>query len=140
MVTKPTRKKNILDLFLTTNSTLIQQSIVALGVSDHDGIPIIDMATRPKINKPKPRKIYQYHKANLDNLKSDLQKLSNNMTNRANSTKSTSSLWTEFKDGIQKAMDDHIPTSVITKKQQTPWINAKIRSDLYAENSVCITE
>lgn len=54
MVNKPTRKKNILDLFLTINSSLIQQSIVAPGVSDHDEIPIIDMATRPKINKPKP--------------------------------------------------------------------------------------
>ena len=36
MVTQPTRQGNILDLFLTTNPTLIQQVNCQAGLSDHD--------------------------------------------------------------------------------------------------------
>ena len=35
MVTSPTRCQNILDLFLTSNPTLIDKTIVLPGLSDH---------------------------------------------------------------------------------------------------------
>ena len=35
-VTKPTRYENVLDLFLTINSTLVNKVEIILGFSDHD--------------------------------------------------------------------------------------------------------
>ena len=52
MVTEPTKRDKILDLFLTTNSTLVNDSRVTPGISDHDGyIPIIDMNIKPQVMK-----------------------------------------------------------------------------------------
>ena len=49
MVTEPTtRGKNILDLFFTTNSTLVDKSTVIPGISDHDGIAMISINTSSK--------------------------------------------------------------------------------------------
>ena len=56
VVSKPTRGKNILDLFFTNNSTLVERSNVIPGMSDHDGIPVIVMNMRAKVNKSKTKK------------------------------------------------------------------------------------
>ena len=76
IVTEPTRGDRILDLFLTNNPSLVQKSAVIPGISDHDGIPMIDMLTHPKLIKTKPRKIYRFNKANVEGLKKDLSSLS----------------------------------------------------------------
>ena len=48
MVTEPTRGSNILDLFFTTNSSLVDKSTVIPGISDHDGIALVTINTSPK--------------------------------------------------------------------------------------------
>ena len=65
MVTEPTGEDRILDLFLTNNPSLVQKSAVIPGISDLDGIPMIDMLTHPKLIKTKPKKIYRFNKANV---------------------------------------------------------------------------
>ena len=73
---EPTRINNILDLFFTSNPTLVERSSVVPGISDHDGIPIVIISCKPRIIKQIPRKIYMYHKADLQALKTDLVKWS----------------------------------------------------------------
>ena len=36
MVSVPTRHENVLDLFLTTNHTLVQETEILPGIADHD--------------------------------------------------------------------------------------------------------
>ena len=60
MVTGPTRKGNILDLFLTTHPSLVEKSVVLPGMSDHDGIPSVVLSTKPRKIKPPPRNIYVF--------------------------------------------------------------------------------
>ena len=55
VVREPTRINNILDLFFTSNPTCVERSSVVPGISDHDGIPIINY--KPRISKQIPRKI-----------------------------------------------------------------------------------
>ncbi|KAJ8042793.1 RNA-directed DNA polymerase from mobile element jockey [Holothuria leucospilota] len=70
MVSEPTRVNNILDIFLTTNPTLVDRSTLIPGISDHDGIPMIMISTRPKISsKERPRKVYSFHKADIHGIK-----------------------------------------------------------------------
>ena len=52
------------------------------------------------------------------------------MTNRNNSEATSTCLWKEFKDDVLKAMDDHIPTKIIKKRDLHPWINSTVRSGL----------
>ena len=62
MVTQPTRHGNILDLFLTTNPTLIQQVSCKPGLSDHDMVTAHCSLT-PVAQKAKPRKVPIFRKA-----------------------------------------------------------------------------
>ena len=52
---EPTRGENNLDLFFTTNPSLVKNSTVVPGISDHDMV-VTDCELRPIYNRPKPRK------------------------------------------------------------------------------------
>ncbi|XP_072038658.1 uncharacterized protein [Amphiura filiformis] len=128
MVTEPTRKGNILDLFLTSHPSLVSRSIVTPGISDHDGIPLIDMETKPSVEKQKKRKIYLYKKIDLEGLKQEIKTLCENITDMANTTSSSvEDLWNTFKDGIHASMDANIPSKMVGKKHQSPWISPRIK-------------
>ena len=47
VIREPTKQKRILDWFFTSNSTLIEKSIVMPGVSDHDDIPLTTINLKP---------------------------------------------------------------------------------------------
>ena len=49
MVTEPTRKNNILDLFFTNNATLVEKSTLIPGLSDHEGIAMITKYKSKKV-------------------------------------------------------------------------------------------
>ena len=51
VVCEPTRINDILDLFFTSNPTLVERSSVVQGISDHDGIPIVIISCKPRIIK-----------------------------------------------------------------------------------------
>ena len=57
-----TRKSNILDLFLTSNPTLVDQVDSKPGLSDHDMV-IATCALKPSVQKQKPRKVPLLSKA-----------------------------------------------------------------------------
>ena len=61
MVTSPTRGQNILDLFFTTNPTLVNKTSILPGLSDHD-IVLVEVNSRPEIIKQVPRDIPLYKK------------------------------------------------------------------------------
>ena len=48
MVTEPTRHENVLDLFLTTNHTLVQKIEILPGTADHD-IMVADFDIIPQV-------------------------------------------------------------------------------------------
>jgi len=78
-VSLPTRDSNILDLFFTTNPTLVQRVSILPGISDHD-IVQIQVNTSAKILFQKPRSISPYKKANWDGVKQALHQDSYGMT------------------------------------------------------------
>lgn len=54
----PTRKKNILDILLTNNSSLATSIKDIPGVSDHDRVPLADIMCHPRRNRPVKRTIH----------------------------------------------------------------------------------
>ena len=60
---EPTRGENNQDLFFTTNPSLVKNSTVVLCISDHDMV-VTDCELIPIYNPPKPRKTFQFSKAN----------------------------------------------------------------------------
>ena len=73
--TQPTRYGNILDLFLTTNPTLVEQVSCQPGLSDHD-VVIAQCALKPTVERQKTRKVPAFRKADwpkLESLMTDYQ-------------------------------------------------------------------
>ena len=71
-VSLPTCDSNTLDLFYTTNPTLVQRVSILPGISDHD-IVQIQVNTSAKILFQKPRSISLYKKANWDGMNQTLE-------------------------------------------------------------------
>ena len=82
VVREPTIGKNTLDLFFTTNPTLVERSTVTPGLSDHDGVPLIIISAKPRVIKQRPRKVYLYHKADTNALLSNLRRWSDEFSSR----------------------------------------------------------
>ena len=127
VVTKPTRKKNILDLFFTTNASLVQKSSILPGISDHDGIPVIVVNTKPQILTKKPHKTYNYSKANINAIKTELSNFSTYFTKKDNSSCSIDDMYSEFSNKIKSVMEDHVPSRLVHKKTSAPWIGRGIK-------------
>ena len=71
-MTSPTRGQNILDLFLTTNPTLVDNVSITPGLSDHD-IVLIQVNVKPEVLKQVPRNIHLCKKADWDQLKQSMR-------------------------------------------------------------------
>ena len=72
LVTQPTRLDNILDLFLTSNDTLVENCNTIPGISDHSAV-CVTAKLKPSMIRTKPRKIYLYKRSNWDLLRSKME-------------------------------------------------------------------
>jgi len=78
LVMSPTWLQNILDLFLTNNTSEISNINVLPGISDHEVIQsTVDII--PKPSKQVQRKIYLYSEAPWDTIKEKLSELVSDM-------------------------------------------------------------
>ena len=129
VVREPNRGKNTLDLFFTTNPTLVERSTVSPGLSDHDGVPlhVIIISAKPRVIKQRPRKVYLYHKADTNALLSDLRRWSDEFSSRDLTDTSVNDLYEEFQNSLETAMDTHIPSKIVSKRNQTLWINKGVK-------------
>ena len=67
VVAQPTRGNHSLDLFFTSNPTLVDEVFILPGLSDHD-IVQVNVNVRPSQNKQVPRNIPLYKKADYERL------------------------------------------------------------------------
>jgi hypothetical protein len=125
VVTEPTRINNILDIFLTNNASLVERCWVSPGISDHDGIPTIIINSKPRVVRHKPRKIYDYKKANISSIKSELKEFSDKFIS-SDIPNSVNVLFDKFNNKIKSVMNEFIPSRMVSKRNLTPWISRNI--------------
>ena len=122
-VREPTRGKNILELFPTTNPSLIESTHSIPGISYHDSIPLLNININLPRNIPPPYKVFKYHKAEWKHIDQELQDLGNKIQNQAPLTDSPEPLWDLFKHSLQEIMNQFIPFKYSSKRYSLPWIN-----------------
>ena len=75
VVSAPTRitenTRNILDIFLTNNTTVVNKCEVIPGISDREAV-LIESSLRPMSVKVPARKVFIYRKANFDVIRDEL--------------------------------------------------------------------
>ncbi|CAG2243813.1 unnamed protein product [Mytilus edulis] len=101
-----------------------QKDIFLIGNSDHD-IVLLDMACKPLKPKPVRRKIFLWKKAEIHNIKEDLQNFITTFKNIKD--RSVESLWQAFKTAVQTTIEKRVPTKMTLGRNTHPWINTTIR-------------
>ena len=131
VVTRPTRitpdTQSITEYFFTNNQTLINNSKVIPGISDHESV-YVESSLRPFINKSLPRQVFQYHKANFVTLKEKLiGKMDYFLALSPHSN--CNDLWIFFRDSLLSVMDECIPKKTVRdKKNHKPWITPHMKT------------
>ena len=133
IIDKPTRGDNILDLFLTNNTSALQtfETLPPIGKADHD-IVYIEINARPNRQNTPQRNIFIFRNANWDGIKSKLSTLLNCMQSTTEHT-SVNTQWTVLKTTLLKAMQEFIPQKQIKPKHCLPWVTQRIRKLIRAK-------
>ncbi|XP_072041206.1 uncharacterized protein [Amphiura filiformis] len=126
LVLKPTRLENILDIFMTSNLSLVEKCTYIPGMSDHDAIPVITINTRAKKSKCKPHKIFLYKKADVEGLLKEIREMSSNFVKK-NICETTENLWAEFKERVLLAVNNNVPSKMVSGNKLSPWINQSLK-------------
>lgn len=130
VVEEPTRGKNVLELFLTTNPSLIESVHSIPGISDHDTIPLINSNLKIPRTKTKPHRIYKYQKADWAQIETELETLGDQIRNEAPRHNSPEPLWKLFKSKIEDIMKKHVPSKLTSPRFSLPWITQEIKKML----------
>jgi hypothetical protein len=125
MVTDPTRERNILDLFIVNNITLIKKVQVLPGISDHEAV-LVEGDITPIINKQPKRQVPLYKKADWEQLKEHVRDFTKglDMTNRQ---VNINTLWLNFKLMLESGIKKFIPHREAKRKDGVPWLTLTIK-------------
>ena len=132
---EPTRENNLLDLIFTTNPTLAKTSTNIPGISDH-AIVVTDIETKPYYHKINPRKSYIWAKADWEQVNQDLDTLTPNIQEMADSRSNINDIWNTLKQHLFKCLDKHIPSKIMKSNNRLPWFNHKIKKMLRKKQSL----
>ena len=122
----PTRKENILDLFFTSNPSLINRMVTApplIQTADHD-IVFIDVNTRASIPKQTPPTKFLYRKA-------DWVSMRHEMSQYILPTTSVQEQWNDMENFLKSLMKKFIPTKVFRPQKHKPWITREIINNIH---------
>ena len=123
MVSKPTRGDNVLDLFLTSNHTLVNK--ILSGISDHE-ISISNVSIKLKMSRKKPRSVPIYRKADWDRFKSYMASKSTEILCRFQES-TVEEIWNALKTALDSGIQQFDPIKKISSKCSLPWITQEIR-------------
>ena len=133
-VTSPTRGKHILDLFFTSNPTLIDSVSILPGLSDHDIVRVLEN-TIPSQTKQVPRNIPLYQKADWDQFKQTMRDFQSELLTDL-ATTDVQELWDMFASRLEQGIDKFIPTRKAGTRDGFPWINQEIRRLMRKRNKL----
>ena len=131
MVTEPTRStedtQNVLDLFFTSNQSLVNRVETIPGMGDHDAV-MVESSLRPhKIAKP-TRKVHIYRKADYAGFGEDLRNFKDDFLEQAERS-DVNQLWTRFKDKIISGMEKYIPSKMLKgSRHRKPWATKRVKA------------
>ena len=131
MVSSPTRiteySSNLLDLFLTNNRTLVNKCEVIPGIGDHEAV-YLELSMRPMKVKTPPRKVFQYKKADYDQMREDLCDYQTDFTEQTKDI-SANYTWTKFEEKLKELTNKHIPSKMLSgNKIKKPWMDKTVKA------------
>ncbi|MCG7865188.1 MAG: hypothetical protein JAY74_02330 [Candidatus Thiodiazotropha taylori] len=125
MVSEPTRGDNVLDLFLTSNETLVNQVEILSGISDHE-ISVSNISIKPKICQQKPRSVPLYRKTDWDSFRKFMASKSSEILGSFQQS-TVEEIWNALKTALDSGIKQFVPIKKLSSKRSLPWITQEIR-------------
>ncbi len=111
IVNFPTRLDNILDIILTTNSSLIDKCKPLPGFSDHNIVLVYNENPSNETKSPQ-RKIYMWKSAKLEDLRNNINNKLSTFMNVQN--QSVDDMWNSFKTILLTTIEESVPSKLFT--------------------------
>ena len=126
MLTISTGGSNILDIFVTNRSSLVEMCDTIDGISDHEAILVVS-SVLANLSHPSKRLIYLWAKADFNAIRGNMQSLSEDFLNKFSILTPVDVLWDEFLYICLVGCMDSISTKLTSSKYKHPWINNCIK-------------
>ena len=145
LVTSITRSvsNSILNLLITSNPNLIEYVQMLPGISDHCldinmfdinmfdinmfDINMFDINIKPKLHNKPQRKIELYDRVDLQIRQTKVQEFVRNFLASNPEDQSVATNWDEIRNGLDKIVDDNVPSKLTKGKRDLPWITSEIK-------------
>ena len=121
-----TREDAVLDLFCTNNPSLVKAIDTIPGISDHDGIILVDMYLKAQINKKPQRRIPVWSKANWEAMKIETTDFCKEFMHGCED-RSIEANWKLFSDHLKCTQSKHIPSKLTSTRYNVPWLSGKVK-------------
>ena len=118
---------NILDLCFTTNTSLIKETAVVPGISDHD-VVITDSYIKPQYEIYKRKTVFQFSKANWVGLRNKCIEISTSTANDYTGDVNMQIMWNKFKSSLHAAIKEFIPSKTVKNRNNVPWMSPRLKS------------
>ena len=126
----PTRQGALLDLFATNRPGLVSEISNIPGIStagDHE-IIVVDSDVKPQVSKTPPRKVYKWHRADLDALRRDAARFRDSYMASADD-RSVVENEAEISAELQRMMDAHVPYAMSKQRHDLPWLTPELKRE-----------
>lgn len=123
MVDFPTRKRKTLDLLLTNRPAFVERCTPAAGFGDHQSAIISDIYCHPQKHKPVSRKVYNWRRANLNELNQEIDENIKTLLNSESPNTPINELWSKLKIILLDVLQKHVPSKAISTRFNQPWFN-----------------
>ena len=120
-----TREDAILDLFCTNKPGLIKNIDTIPGISDHDGVIIVDTAVRAQLNKKTQRKVPIWKRADWETMKKKTTTFGDKFL-ADHEQHTVEENWTKFHDHIGELIAS-IPSKLTSSRNNLPWMTSHIK-------------
>ena len=114
-----------LDLFFTSNPTLIGSVEIQSGFGDHD-IVQTETPISPKVPRPIKGKVFPYSKENFTNIRHELLKFSSSFLDSFKG-RSIQENWEIVQSQIVSLMEKHIHSKITSTRYNLPWYNQNLK-------------
>jgi len=129
-VTQPTRNQNITDLVFTTHPDLINDINVVPGISDHEAVTFQIKLPLSILPAKQLRKVYQYHKANIDRILEEMNQFSSIFLSQDSHQYPVERNWQQLKHTLLTMVEAHVPHKITSPCKGLPWINKIFKAQM----------
>ena len=126
LITEPTRGPSTLDVFITSNETLISNTQVIPGLSDHE-IVYVKGDIKPIIHRQKRRKVTFYKKADWEGLRQHMANFTESFLVTDDSDLTADDLWQCFRVELNTASVKFISHKLAKSRNGLPYLTKDIK-------------